>query len=188
MTTSHRAALIVALLLGFGCCAKGQQTDASYSGLSRTEFRAFADSLPELPGRIRAMSFLRESGEEAGIAVATSGEHSGWQLFVFDSSDGAKFRLEWKSGRLGDGFAVSWPGALKAFNFGGQEGIVFDGCAAEVCPDVYSVLLYVPSKHTAFIAKSVYGKVSYAGEVGSPSNRRYKDALDQLLGEYKAQQ
>ncbi|MGH9615679.1 MAG: hypothetical protein ACRD28_02975 [Acidobacteriaceae bacterium] len=156
--------------------------------LSVQEFRGFAESLPKLPGQIQAVRLFRESGgREASVAVATWGERSGWQLFVFSPHNGQHFQLEWKSGKLDDSFYVSYPDALKIFNFGEEDGVEFSGCARHVCPEVFSIMIYVPSRQVAFKAKSIYGRVLYSPSLETPRNHLYKDALDQLIKERQNQ-
>jgi hypothetical protein len=161
--------------------SEGPQSD----GMTVQQFREFAASLPDLPGQIQAIRLLQGSGSARSVALATFGERTGWQLFVFDSVNGSKFELGWKSEKLDDSFSVSYPDALKVFSLGQEQGATFDGCAAHVCPDVFSVLLYVPSKRTSFTAKYVWGKVTYSSKLESPENSSYKAALEQLVKEHR---
>ncbi len=177
------AALLFALL-NLPNVVVSAEAQSATDGLSAAEFRDFAKSLPELPGRIQAIRlFGGASGQTTSVAVLTWGGPSGWQIFVFDSPAGRNFRVEWKSGKLDDAFYVSDPSDLKIFSFmDGKQGVQFSGCAAHNCPNgVFSVLLYVPSKQAAFFAKSVLGKVTYSPTLESAGNLEYKDALEQLV-------
>lgn len=165
--------------------ARGESTWQA-GGLTETEFRAFAKSLPKLPGRINALRLLQASaGGHLLIALLTRGKRSGWQLSVFAPVRGGAFHLQWNSGKLDDTFYVSSPSDLKVFTFGnGSQGLQYSGCAAHNCPNgVFSILLYVPSKQEAFTARSVLGKVTYSRNSESPANRKYKGALEQLVKE-----
>ncbi len=185
MRTVIPLAFVLLAILNLPSIIRGAKAQSPGDGLSATEFRNFAKSLPRLPGRIQAIRLFNESsGEKSSVAVATWGERSGWRLFVFGSRKGQNFQLEWKSGRLDDTFAVGDPSSLRAFNFlDGTEGISFEGCLRHNCPDVFSILLYVPSLRTAFTATSVYRKVTYSSDMRLPEDEKYKSVLDQLVDE-----
>lgn len=190
MRTLLPVVLALFVLLNLPNAARSGKSESAGVGLSAAEFRDFAKSLPELPGRIQAIRLFEESGgQRASVAVATWGEGTGWQVFVFDSPSGRNFRLEWESGKLDDSFSVGDPSALKTFTFmDGKQGVQFSGCAPHNCPsDVFSVMLYVPSKKTAFTARYVWGKVTYSPTQESLENRQYKDALAQLVKEHRNQ-
>ncbi len=179
----------VLLMLGNAQVALAQGGYGSYSSLSVKEFRNLAESLPELPGRIQAIRLFQGAiGQQASVAIATFGEKTGWQLFVFASNTGKHFRPEWKSGKLANTFTVADPAALKLFDFGNEVGVEFSGCAPHSCGGgpsaVFSVLLYVPSKRTAFTATYELGKIAYSSNLQSAGNERYRGALEQLVKEY----
>lgn len=186
MRVAFSTVLVLFVLLSTpNSSAQGGAQSKSGNGLTVQEFRDFAKNLPDLPGRIEAIRLFQGLRQkEVFIAVATWGRQPGWQLFVFDSTAGVKFHLDWKSGKLDDSFSVSDAGALKVFGFALEQGVEFAGCAPHACPEVFSVLLYVPSKRTAFTAKSVYGKVTYSPGVEASENAPYKAALDQLIREH----
>jgi hypothetical protein len=156
-------------------------------GMSVAEFRGLADSLPRLPGNIQSISFFRTSGDPSGnsAAFATYERQAGWQITIFNSQGDHKFQMEWQSGKLDDSFSVSSPDALKIFHFGNEDAVEFDGCAPHVCPDVFSVLMYVPSKRAAFTAKYIWGRITYSPSLNSAASSPYKLALDQLVSEHR---
>jgi len=181
--------VVVLAVLGSAPVASAQGGYGSYSSLSVKEFRNLAESLPELPGRIQALRLFQGTiGQQASVAIATLGEKTGWRLFVFASNSGKHFRLEWKSGKLPYTFAVADPAALRLFDFGNEVGVEFSGCAPHSCGGgpsaVFSVLLYVPSKRTAFMATYSLDKVTYSENLKIKGNERYKGALEQLVKEY----
>ena len=156
-----------------------------YDSLTTKEFRALAASLPELPGTIQAMLIFRGAGQEgASVAFSTNDEKSGWQIFVFTPDQKGHYQLSWKSGKLNDSFQVAGASDLSLFDFGSNDGIVFHGCARHVCPDVFSVLLYVPKKHTSFMETYIWGKISYSFNIKASENQRYKSILDQLVKDH----
>ena len=81
---------------------------------------------------------------------------------------------------LDDSFSVSSHGALKIFHLRDEDAVEFSGCAPHVCPDVFSVFIYVPSQKAAFMAQYVWGKVTYSPAIESAADEKYKFALDQL--------
>ena len=154
-----------------------------HDGLSVDELRNFATSLSVLPGNIQAIRiFHGTEGSEYSVALATFSEQSGWQIFVYNPGKNGRFELAWKSGKLDDTFYGASPDDLRVFNSGGYEdGIVFHGCAVHVCPDVFSVLLYVPTTRTAFTATYIWGKIKYSFDINDSKNNGYKSALDNLI-------
>ncbi len=185
-------AVITTFAILFGVIAVGNvsaqdEMKSGNGGMSVAEFRDLADSLPKLPGSIQAIRFFSSSGDQQGTsaAFATFERQAGWQVSIFNSHGDLKFQLEWQSGKLDDSFSVSSPDALKIFHFEKEDAVVFDGCAPHVCPDVFSILMYVPSKRTTFTAKYVWGKVTYSPTLGSPSEVQYKSALDQMVSEHR---
>lgn len=80
-----------------------------------------------------------------------------------------------------DSFQVAGATDLSLFDFGTNDGVVFHGCARHVCPDVFSILLYVPTKHASFMETYIWGKRSYSFNSKTPDNQKYKTILDQLV-------
>ncbi|HVA55081.1 MAG TPA: hypothetical protein VNI53_04665 [Gammaproteobacteria bacterium] len=174
--------LFLCIALNAAWAAPSNDVLSRNDGLSVNEFRNLATSLPELPGNIQAIRIFR--GAETGkysVAFTTFSHQTGWQLFVFNPDGKGKFQLAWKSGKLDDTFHVAGPSDLSVFDFGPEDGIVFHGCARHVCPDVFSVLLYVPKKHTSFVETYVWGKISYSFDIKDSENNRYKSILDELV-------
>jgi hypothetical protein len=184
MRTIFPVTLLLFAVLNPPSVTMAAKAQSASDGLSAAEFRAFAKSVPELPGRIQAVLLFRESGGKRAVALATLDERGGWRLFVFNSSSSSTFRLEWKSARLDDSFAVSSPSSLRLFSLGDEDAVQFSGCGRHACPDVFSFMLYVPSLRTAFTATSVYGKVTYSSNMRLPADEEYKGALDRLIGEH----
>ncbi len=181
---------ILPLVLLSGLIAATSAQNGSQSGccaMSESEFRNLAESLPQLPGRIEAIRLFSAHGNQqvSSVAFATFDKQAGWQVLIFDAPSGHKFQMEWQSGKLDDSLSVSDADALKIFHFRKEDAVEFDGCASHVCPDVFSILLYVPSQRRAFVAKYVWGKVTYSPALDSPTEAQYKSALDQLVREHR---
>lgn len=176
--------IAVAILLICGYAkASPQDEHRSETGLTVSQVQTLLNALPPLPGTIQAIRFLRTNRFWIdGAAVLTQGEHSGWQIFVIHLGDDGKPSLEWKSGKLDDSFAVSSANQFGTQNVGvSGEAVEFSGCAAHNCPDVFSVMLYVPSKRTSFTASYILGKVTYSPGLKSAENREYRAILDRFL-------
>ena len=155
------------------------------TGLSVAQLRTLANSLPG-SSSIQAIQFLRKDGFWIDrAAILTLGKNSGWQIFVFNRQSNEKITLEWKSGKLDDSFAVSSPNQFQLVVAASETALKFSGCAAHVCPDVFSVMLYVPSKKTAFSATYIWGKVTYSPAGNGPDSQIYKSSLDQLIAEHR---
>ena len=155
-------------------------------GISAADLRGFANALRPLPGRIQAIQIFGEpKRDKNSIAIATFDEQSGWQLFVYAPSSVLKYDLEWSSGKLDDSFRVASPQSFRTYSFSNGQGIVFEGCAPHVCPDVFSILLYVPSQRTALIASSVWGKVTYSPNAEEAKNATYKSDLADLVHKHQ---
>ena len=164
-----------------------QNPNIGSGGLSADDFRDFVNSLPHLPAPIQAVRFFDAPGNKgkSSVAITTFDSQHGWQLFAFEPDTKGRFVLTWKSDSLDDSFAVSDPGALKIFQLANGDAIVFEGCAKHACPDVFSVLLYVPSVRTTFVAKYIWGNVTYTPSLSSPKEDGYKKALQQLIHEHR---
>jgi len=188
MTAKIHLASLLSLLVGTMVAgAFAQKVPASEeTGISVSQLRALVSEIPPLPkGSIQAVQFLRRNGFGVNrVALLTEARNGGWQIFVFHLENAGRYSLEWKSGKLDDSFSVSDPNAMKVFSYGQEQGIKFEGCAAHACPDVFSILLYVPSKRTAFTAKYVRGETAYSLELDSPENSYYKTILNQLVREH----
>jgi len=184
MAKIHFACVVILVVCTVVVCA--QNTAPKETGISVSQLQGLVNELTPLSGSIQAIQFLRKDGFWVDrIAFLTEGKDSGWQIFVFHLENTGKFSIEWKSGKLEDSFAVSSARQFGTRNVAASEqALVFSGCAAHNCPDVFSVMLYVPSRKTAFTATSILGKVTYSSGSESPANRVYKEALDQSLHEH----
>lgn len=160
------------------------------TGLSASELQRLADALPATSGTIQAIQFLRSDGFSIDrAAILTQPLAGGWKILVFHLEKSGKFEPEWKSETLGGSFAVSSSNAFQTRTVGTAEQVLqFSGCAAHNCPDVFSVMLYSPSKKAAFTATCVRGKLSYSPNVELPDNRDYKDALDEYVKQRRREQ
>ncbi|WP_220464962.1 hypothetical protein [Granulicella sp. 5B5] len=170
-------------LLTAQCAGLQAQVASSQAGVSADQLRSFAQQLPSEPARIQSLQIL-QSGQGPLIGVARFSASDGWELSVYGATSEGKFVERWHSGKLADSFRVSYPNALKTFSFGNEDGVEFEGCAPHSCPEVFSILLYVPSISKDFVVTSTFGKTAYSQEALLPQNLRYKQALDQLLKEH----
>jgi hypothetical protein len=182
--TTLRVTLYVSLLLAnaraFSNTLSEPLSDDSVPGMTRSEFRDFAERFPSLPGRIEAIQLF--SGSKGRLAaLATFDRTSGWQVLIFGLSGEATDQLVWSSGKLPDSFYVADSSALKRFSFGQEQGISFEGCAQHTCPDIFSILLYVPSRHQQYTLNYVQGKVTYSRNLEESDAAEYKRALNQML-------
>jgi len=179
----------LAFLLAWGVCAKSsirEKHARETGGLNVHQLRNLVNALPSLPGTIQAIQFLQGGGGQIDrAAVLTDGADSGWQIFVFHLKSTGKFALEWKSGKLDDSFAVSSTDQFHTYDLHGEDVLKFSGCGAHNCPDVYSVMLYVPSKKAAFTATYILGKVTYSPASDGPMYRYYKMDLDRSIAEHR---
>lgn len=164
----------------------GSPFGGEHEGLSGEDVCRFANSVPDLPGRIVALRLFRMHGVPfpGGIAVLLVGEEPGWNVLVFTRRSGQDFRLDWESGKLDDSFSVSSYDSLKTSYVGDETVVQFEGCAAHSCPDVSSILIYVPSNGTTFSVHHVWGRTTYSPGLEAPENRVYKDWLDTQIREF----
>jgi hypothetical protein len=150
--------------------------------MSVSEFRKLSDSLPQSLTQIQSLILFKERGHDKySAAIATFDEKLKWQIDVFSPVATGGYEIEWKSNQLSDAFSVSYPDALKRFNLDGEQVVLFEGCAPHVCPNVYSILLYVPSKRAAFVANAVWGKISFSPSLDTDDNADYKRILSNLV-------
>jgi hypothetical protein len=164
------------------CTSAATHTNTAPSGLTEAEFRIFAQALHSLPGRIEAIQIFpaTDSGNHL-VAVATLGQQTGWQLLVLKISGDSPARIVWKSGVLSDSFAVADGSAMNIYSPGREDDLSFVGCAQHSCPDVFSVLLYVPSKRQAYTVSYVLGKISYSPNLTGTDAEAIKADLNDLL-------
>ncbi len=178
--------LCIAIGLSFAAQPHAAQTsDKREEGLTVAEFRRFVQAIPRLPGRIEDIHFFRGPGgiNPEGVALLIGVKQGGWQLFILDRDKNGRWKLAWSSGKLEDSFNVSSRQEFLIANPGGGEAVQFSGCAAHVCPDVFSILVYAPSKKAAFKVDVRWGHIGYSPGLEAPENRRYKDWLDKQMQE-----
>lgn len=180
----------LAIFVACAVCARPTTQEArsrDTGGLSVPQLKALVNALPSLPGSIQAIQFLQNSDFRIDrAAILTDGEDSGWQIFVFHLESPDSFALEWKSGKLDDSFAVSSADQFQTYTLSDERLLKFSGCAAHNCPDVFSVMIYVPSRNTAFSATFVLGKVTYSPASDGPMYRYYKMDLDRFIAEHRS--
>ncbi len=181
------AFLAVSLCMAAGArlCAAGSQGAAWHAGLTARELRGFTASLPALPGPIQAMLLLQTTAGRPAVALATFGSRPGWRILVFERGARRKWNLCWNSGKLDDSFAVSSGDQLRIIPVGVESCIAFSGCAQHVCPDVFSALIYIPSKRRVLQATSVWGKTTYSPAVASQEDSSGRQALDWLIDQHR---
>jgi hypothetical protein len=117
------------------------------------------------------------------VAISTFREGTGWHVFVYHEIPSTRYQLTWSSGQLEDTFGTSWPGALEVVLLGNEEIIQFQGCALHNCPDVFSFLIYVPSKKLAFKAYSKLGMATFSEKLDERGNEIYKRWLEKRIAE-----
>ncbi len=143
--------------------------------ITPTELASIARALPS--GPLYSMKLFHEKNDpRLSMAVLSSTKKNGWQVLVVSPRGRDEYTVSWTSPRLADSFEVSDPRNLGTYGLGEEEAVTFSGCGRHVCPDVFSVLLYVPSTHQAFTASCVDGKTSF-----SPTGSKYTEPLRELL-------
>lgn len=148
-------------------------------GITSTELAALAHALPNI--HVLNLRIFREgSNSRLSAAVLTEVAHVGWRVLIVSPSTPDAYKVSWKSEPLKDSFAVSSPNELSTFGLAHEEAVTFSGCAAHACPDVFSVLLYVPSLHRALTATCTYKQTKYSFESASP-DAQFRGDLNQLL-------
>lgn len=184
------SSVFLAVLIACAVFAKSppQERQARETGgLSVHQMRNLVNTLPPLPGTIQAIQFLQNSRFQIDrAAVLTDGVHSGWQIFVFYLDSSGKFKIEWKSGKLDDSFAVSSADQFQTYYLFDEQVLRFSGCAAHACPDVFSIMLYVPSKKREFTAKYTLGKIAYSPASDGPTYQYYKRDLDRYIAKRRS--
>jgi hypothetical protein len=169
-----RCLLIFAVACSF-CDAQSPFEEA----ITPTQLAALVQSLPnEQIYSIRL--FREESNNRLSAELLVAGGHKGWQVQVVSPRAATGYSISWKSSWLADAFAVSSPQALGTYGLGNEEAVTFSGCAAHECPDIFSVLLYVPSRHRAFTATCENGQTSYSFPRAS-ADSQYVEPLNELL-------
>lgn len=170
---------IVTSLLAMLCATNSQ---ASKNGLSKQDLVAVAQVLPE-GAQVTAMRLFYGSHTNAQSVALQAAYQRGWKIFVFSHNRENKWVIEWKSTRLPDSFAVASTEGLRTSGLNGEQGITFSGCAPHMCPDVFSALLYVPSRKKAFVATCNGGHTAYSFPEGA-GTQPYRTALDELLHQH----
>lgn len=174
------AALLVASING---TLLARTEPLEHTGLSASELQNLVNALPPTSGAIQAIQFLRSDGFSIDrAAILMQPRSAGWKILVLHLEKNGKFALEWESPTLRDSFAVSSSAAFQARTVGSAEqALQFSGCAAHNCPDVFSILLYSPSKNAAFTATYVRGAITYSPNAESSDSRDYKNALEEYV-------
>jgi len=177
-------ALFLASSVGTDSVASESETTRG-DGLSVAQFRALANLLPTSAGSVDAI-LLEKDGLWLGRAAILTGRVGiGWQIFVFHREGNGKIALEWKSGKLDESFQVSSPDQFQIVLAASEGALKFSGCAPHNCPDVFSVMLYVPSKKAVFSATYKSGNVTYSPGSEWPDARFYKASLDRFIAQQR---
>ena len=180
--------LCLALFLGcsVGAGSVTSESDATRDeGISVAQFRALANSLPASAGSVYAILLEKDRLWLDRAAILTGRAGIGWQIFVFHRESNDKIALEWKSGKLDDSFQVSSPDQFQIVLAASEGALKFSGCAPHNCPDVFSVMLYVPSKKAVFSATYKSGRVTYSPGSEWPDSQFYKATLDRLIAQQR---
>ncbi len=150
-------------------------------GIKPSQLTQIAQMLPGAP--IYSIRLFREKNKGRISATAlTASKKTGWQIVLISPQGLDGYRKSWVSAKLPESFAVSSPEALRTYGLTDEEGIVFSGCAPHMCPDIFSVMLYVPTQHRAFIGTCDNGETTYSFTL-TASLQDYKAALNDLLQE-----
>lgn len=179
--------ITVLLLCAIGADSLAADNDSRNKGISGYQLRDIADSLPPSTGTIEAIQFLRTDNSIDRAAILMYGESSGWQILVFRREPSGKFAVEWKSGKLVAWFAESSAEQFQPYNSFGEQTFKFSGCAPHNCPDVFSVMLYIPSKSMAIAATYTLGKIAYSPPaVAGQGYQIYRNYLDKLIAKQRS--
>ena len=150
-------------------------------GIKPSQLTQIARMLPESP--IYSIRLFREKNNGRISATAlTASKRTGWQIALISPQGLDGYRKSWVSAKLPESFAVSSPEALRTYGLTDEEGIVFSGCAPHMCPNIFSVMLYVPTQHRAFIGTCDNGETTYSF-MPAAALQGYKTALDDILQE-----
>lgn len=178
--------IAVLLLSAINADSLAGVNDSRDKGISGSQLRDIADSLPPSTATIEAIQFLRTDNSIDRAAILMYGETTRWQIFVFRRQPNGKFALEWNSAKLVDLFAESSADQFQPYNSFGEQTFKFSGCAPHNCPDVFSVLLYIPSKSMAIAATYTLGKITYSPPaVGGQGYQIYRNYLDKLIAKQR---
>jgi hypothetical protein len=150
-------------------------------GIKPSQLTQIARMLPRSP--IYSIRLFREKNNGRISATAlTASKRTGWQIALISPQGLDGYRKSWVSAKLPESFAVSSPEALRTYGLTDEEGIVFSGCAPHMCPDIFSVMLYVPTQHRAFIGTCDNGETTYSFTL-TAALQDYKAAVNDLLHE-----
>jgi hypothetical protein len=155
--------------------AQAQSKSDYEDAVTPQELTKIAQRLPA--GPIYNIKFFHENkNSRLSAAVLSSQTKYGWEILLVSPSNERDYKVTWVSPRLADSFTVSDTRNLDTFGLADGEAISFSGCAPHMCPDIFSVLLYVPWSRRMYTATCQDGKTSYAPESG-----KYKSDLNELL-------
>lgn len=173
-----KSSLICLALCSAGCIESRAQSSFE-DGLKPEQLAKVSQVLPSnLISSVRL--FHEKTNSRLSAAFLTQQRGKGWQLLLVSPRGHSEYRIGWQSPVLSDGFAVSSPEQLRIYGLEDGDAIAFSGCAPHMCPDVFSVLLYVPSYRRTFTATCDGGKTSYSFPL-TEANLKYKGLLDELL-------
>jgi len=151
-------------------------------GLQPKQLIQIIRTLPSAP--IGSIQFFREKKDERLSAIILSlKKGDGWQLRLISPRGRTSYSTSWVSEKLSDSFSVSSPTNLSHYWLKDEGAIVFTGCAPHMCPDIFSALLYVPSRHRAFVGTCNNGQVTYTFSPSDEGANEYKEVLNETLQE-----
>ena len=119
--------IAVLLLSAINADSLAGVNDSRDKGISGSQLRDIADSLPPSTATIEAIQFLRTDNSIDRAAILMYGESTGWQIFVFRRQTNDKFALEWNSAKLVDLFAESSADQFQPYNSFGEQTFKFSG-------------------------------------------------------------
>lgn len=163
---------------------KSNHGDVAY-GLTASQFTRFSELMSGAEDRIVNVRFLdgTEGGYPGSIAVLMQNKFGKWKITVFDRKSDGSFRAVWIESHLDDSFSVSSPQNFNVASLDGHDLLMFSGCAAHVCQDIFSTLIYDPSKHEVYSAKYEFGKIKYSENLTTSINSKYKYLLKKEIND-----
>lgn len=116
-----RVSTLCVLILALSGLGWRAATPPVGAGLSAADVRRVMSPLPDLPEEIQALQMFPMKGGVNAASVLTDSQAEGWQLFVFEITARRRLKIRWKSGPLGDSFAVSSGSALRSYPLGASR-------------------------------------------------------------------
>lgn len=167
--------IALVMLVGIG----SNPLRAHDAGISIHEFKNIIDKVPDSKAHIESILVFEA---EKRVAILYSKYKRGWGIWVFQKRDLKPWKLMWESPKLDDSFSVSSPDRFKLCNLPtGERGIQFSGCGAHNCSDIYSVMIYVPSKNKSYSVSHILGRIDYSFIPVTGDENLYKEYLSEQI-------